>query len=241
MEITQEEYARGIHLECADCLLHFIVSPAPVDPQSVPEVYPEDEDEDEGEGEDVAAGVPPPRPVSPIMPVVLGFTAGLLIVLCAGVFGYAFLSGRGDLRVADTPRPAPPPVTRPTPPVVSPPAPQPTLQPPREAAGDSIVLGIGVMVWGMICFASFGYAVMVAVLLAWLARDARARGAEGGIWVLAVVATGPVGLLAYLAGRPAGALVRCRRCGSQRLAAARVCPHCGRKAGRPRDDRFEML
>jgi hypothetical protein len=72
------------------------------------------------------------------------------------------------------------------------------------------------------------YLVGVILTLAWVARDARNRGVDGAaVWVIAILLSHWVGLLVYLAARPAGTLGVCDRCSNKRLEYAKVCPHCG--------------
>ena len=86
---------------------------------------------------------------------------------------------------------------------------------------------------GLTCCGTFFFLIAAVVvinflLLVWVARDAKARGMDGAvIWMLLVFFTGIVGLVIYLLSRPNGQLIRCGRCGNDRLMAARTCPHCG--------------
>jgi hypothetical protein len=65
-------------------------------------------------------------------------------------------------------------------------------------------------------------------LLVWVARDAKARGMDSSVlWMILVMATGPIGLLIYLFARPQGQLVQCPHCQNKRLQASAKCPHCG--------------
>jgi DNA-directed RNA polymerase subunit RPC12/RpoP len=74
------------------------------------------------------------------------------------------------------------------------------------------------------------YLFCVIMLMAWVARDCRARGVDGGaVWVFTILFVHWIGLLIYLASRPHGILVPCARCGNKRLQAAVMCPHCGVK------------
>jgi len=66
------------------------------------------------------------------------------------------------------------------------------------------------------------------LILVWVVKDARARGAEGGIWLIIVLLAPIIGLLVYVASRPPGLLVPCSHCGNRRLDYLRVCPICGR-------------
>jgi predicted histidine transporter YuiF (NhaC family) len=72
-------------------------------------------------------------------------------------------------------------------------------------------------------------AALYILMLVYVVRDCRNRSVDGGIfWMLVVGATHFVGLLVYLASRPAGALLPCRHCGNPRLDYVSVCPHCRR-------------
>lgn len=74
------------------------------------------------------------------------------------------------------------------------------------------------------------YFACLILILAWVARDARNRGLDGGaMWVFMVLIFQWIALLVYVASRPHGVLVVCRHCGNKRLTQAKTCPHCGRK------------
>jgi hypothetical protein len=64
------------------------------------------------------------------------------------------------------------------------------------------------------------------LMLAWVVKDARSRGIEGGIWVVVILMANMLGLLVYLASRPAGSLIPCHHCGYNRLDYAKRYPHC---------------
>jgi hypothetical protein len=115
---------------------------------------------------------------------------------------------------------------------------------PREInGGDERLLSVLTLVFmqsssgddaaGLACCGTFFFLIVAVVvlnvaLLVWVARDAKARGMDGAaIWMLLVFFTGIFGLFVYLLSRPKGYLVNCNSCGNRRLAAARVCPHCG--------------
>jgi Phospholipase_D-nuclease N-terminal len=71
------------------------------------------------------------------------------------------------------------------------------------------------------------YLATSIALLVWVARDTRNRGMDSGaIWMLIVLAFNLIGLIIYMASRPAGQLVPCDNCGNRRLHYVRVCPHC---------------
>jgi hypothetical protein len=160
--------------------------------------------------------------------VILGLVGGLLIVSCCGGTGLLLsVNKRGDAaaKTNTTPfgRPSAPP-----PPAFSDPAMSRRGQEAAEAATGIVVLGFGLIFWGLLCSLFIAYWVLVILLLAWVARDARARSVDGGaVWVLVILLTGPIGFLVYLASRPQGMLVACSRCGNKRLQAATFCPHCG--------------
>lgn len=75
---------------------------------------------------------------------------------------------------------------------------------------------------------------VVALILIWMYRDARARDANPTLWVasLALVALFirvilvPVGLVIYLFVRPKGRLDRCPHCGAKHLHWLAECPKC---------------
>ena len=71
------------------------------------------------------------------------------------------------------------------------------------------------------------------LMMAWVARDCRNRGIDGGaVWVLIVFVLGAIGLAIYMAARPHGFLVECPHCFNRRLGYAAVCPHCHRTTDR---------
>jgi hypothetical protein len=93
-----------------------------------------------------------------------------------------------------------------------------------EAAGAIA----GILLLFVIVAVCVAYIVGVILMLAWVARDSRSRGVDGGaVWVMAILIFGFIGLLVYLASRPHGILVPCARCGNQKLNYALTCPHCG--------------
>jgi hypothetical protein len=88
--------------------------------------------------------------------------------------------------------------------------------------GDAVA---GAFFFWVICIL---YLVGVALMLAWVARDAKNRAVDGGaVWVLVILFTGFIGLLVYLASRPTGVLGICENCHNRRLLYAKHCPHCG--------------
>lgn len=91
-----------------------------------------------------------------------------------------------------------------------------------DLAGAIITTWIVVLVFLVIIL------VLEILIMAWVTKDCRARGVDGAaVWVLVILLSFVVGLLVYLASRPQGTLVDCRRCGNRRLQFARACPHCG--------------
>jgi hypothetical protein len=72
------------------------------------------------------------------------------------------------------------------------------------------------------------YLVSAVLLLAWVAKDAKNRGIDGGaVWVIVILFTHWIGLLVYLASRPSGHLIVCGRCRNKKLNYVLSCPHCG--------------
>ncbi len=75
-------------------------------------------------------------------------------------------------------------------------------------------------------------ALVLTVLMVWMARDAKARGVR--IWSALpafVPLTGGLFFVGYLVGRPPGYLAPCARCGGRLLALAETCPHCAQSKG----------
>jgi uncharacterized membrane protein YhaH (DUF805 family) len=96
----------------------------------------------------------------------------------------------------------------------------------QTSSGDDAASGLACC--GTFFFLIVAFVVINVALLVWVARDAKARGMDGAvIWMLLVFFTGILGLVIYLFARPDGYLVICLSCRNKRLAAARVCPHCG--------------
>lgn len=86
------------------------------------------------------------------------------------------------------------------------------------------LLGIGLLIGLLLT-------VLHLLEMVWIARDAKARGVDGGVmWAIIAFFVPIVGLLVYLASRPSGMLRICDWCQNRKLAAARLCPHCGRSA-----------
>jgi len=86
----------------------------------------------------------------------------------------------------------------------------------------------GCAVCGTLIFIPIAILVLNIALLVWVARDAKARGMDSAIlWMLLVFFTSVIGLVIYILARPQGNLIRCARCGNQRLQASAACPHCG--------------
>jgi ribosomal protein L37E len=75
--------------------------------------------------------------------------------------------------------------------------------------------------------------VSIAILF-WLAKDAKARGMDGAVWLILIFFTGPIGLAIYLFSRPQGLLIRCHNCGNNRMEVSVKCPHCGAGRGNGR-------
>lgn len=152
----------------------------------------------------------------------LALVVGLVVLTFVGILVTVAVSRRPAQQAQQPARPQAP----------TSPAPQPP-QPRTAAEGPAVDTGAvaGVAFWlGCCVVLPLLHLVATVLLLAWVARDARARGVDGGaVWVLIILFTSWLGLLVYLASRPHGVLVVCKRCNNKRLEAARTCPHCGRR------------
>jgi hypothetical protein len=98
------------------------------------------------------------------------------------------------------------------------------MQPTRQG---HMLMNVSATKFAPFCFGILlVYGLALLFLLAWVARDARARGESGILWVLVILFFHWLGLLIYLAARPRGQLVACRRCSNWKLDHALRCPHC---------------
>jgi len=89
---------------------------------------------------------------------------------------------------------------------------------------------LGILTFWFILWVILGilYLASLVLILAWVAKDTRARNVDGGaMWVFMIFMFGWIGLLVYLASRPHGNLMLCGSCNNRRLQASKVCPHCG--------------
>ena len=86
------------------------------------------------------------------------------------------------------------------------------------------------------CAACSGVMILIPIviialniaLLIWVAKDAKSRGMDNAVvWMILVMATSVIGLVIYLNSRPKGELVKCAKCGNNRLQTSARCPHCG--------------
>jgi hypothetical protein len=86
------------------------------------------------------------------------------------------------------------------------------------------------------CAACSGVMILIPIviialniaLLIWVAKDAKSRGMDNAVvWMIVVLATSVIGLVIYLNSRPKGELVKCAKCGNNRLQTSARCPHCG--------------
>ncbi len=64
-------------------------------------------------------------------------------------------------------------------------------------------------------------------LMIYVAKDARARGMEGAVWIILMLVLGVIGFLIYECAKTKGTLVTCKNCRNQRLMGSKSCPHCG--------------
>jgi hypothetical protein len=94
-------------------------------------------------------------------------------------------------------------------------------------------------------FAFLIFGLVVAILLCvWVYRDAESRRMNGGLWLIIVLISGPVGLIVYLIVRgetrtrafPAtsGQTRFCSACGRELAVNTNFCPHCGKAVPKER-------
>jgi uncharacterized membrane protein YhaH (DUF805 family) len=96
----------------------------------------------------------------------------------------------------------------------------------REPNPLAVAGGCGIC--GSILLIPIAFIALNIALLVWVARDAKARGMDSAvIWMILVMFTSVIGLLIYILSRPQGNLIRCGRCGNNRLQASAQCPQCG--------------
>jgi hypothetical protein len=94
---------------------------------------------------------------------------------------------------------------------------------PEESAAATLT-----SIFALISLLCLAYVIAVILMLAWVAKDSRNRGMDGGaVWVIAILLFGFVGLIVYLASRPHGILMTCNRCHNRKLNYVLLCPHCG--------------
>jgi hypothetical protein len=86
------------------------------------------------------------------------------------------------------------------------------------------------------CAACSGVMILIPIviialniaLLIWVAKDAKSRGMDNAVvWMILVMCTSVIGLVIYLNSRPKGELIKCAKCGNNRLQTSARCPHCG--------------
>jgi len=162
IHVTRDEVVAGIEIECAGCDRRFRVAAAPTgrrDPQ--PAV------DEESVGTDEAAFQPPQQGRSSLIPILL-VGGGLLFLLCCGVGGLLIATGDGGSHPTRQP-------------VRFQPRGSPSFDPsPPDVGATGVALGIGFLLWGLLCGGFIAYFALVVLLLARVARDARARSVDGG-------------------------------------------------------------
>jgi disulfide bond formation protein DsbB len=175
----------------------------------------------------------PPRRMQPGTKVALGIIgASLFGILIVGIVSLAHHSASHEpaTQAARAKRPAP----RPT---YSPPRHQSEAENRPSAAAQEVdasaaasAMFLGLSMAFLIGLALLSVLIVVAqiLILVWVVKDARARGADGGVWLIVILLAPIIGLLVYLASRPPGLLVPCSHCGNRRLDYLRSCPICGR-------------
>jgi hypothetical protein len=88
----------------------------------------------------------------------------------------------------------------------------------KEEEPNPVAAGIFIL----LCCGVFG----IPLLSVWMAKDAKSRGMDPGLWVILAWLTGPIGLAIYLFSRSQGVLIACPNCGNNRMEASVRCPHC---------------
>jgi predicted Zn finger-like uncharacterized protein len=106
-------------------------------------------------------------------------------------------------------------------------------RPPTTSAGESSGLfdpfSAIMAVMGLWCLFVFVLLMLHILEMIWVVRDARNRSVDNGVmWMVVVFFFPLLGLLVYLASRPAGRLILCTKCNNKRLDYVKTCPHCGR-------------
>jgi hypothetical protein len=84
--------------------------------------------------------------------------------------------------------------------------------------------------FGGTAVALLAFLIAIDIAMIWVARDAKARGINGGLlwmWMLSVFFLGPLGIVLYLLVRPRGSVYACPKCVNDRLQTLIECPHCG--------------
>ena len=97
----------------------------------------------------------------------------------------------------------------------------------HSETGDAAGGIAGLFMCGMCFFIPVLFLAINLALMFWMAKDAKARGMEGAIWIILVLFTGVVGFAIYLFSRPQGPLIQCPNCNNNRMRASLKCPHCG--------------
>lgn len=178
---------------------------------------------------------PSPRmqPATKLMLALFGFCA--LVAVIGVIAAVAHRPGsEPEEAAANTPRspspsrpsPSPPSPTRST-------APDAPLDPVAGVVGvaGGTILGLSVLSFVLLIVAlPLLFVATEVLLLAWVVKDARARGSDGAVWLIVILMSWLLGFLVYLASRPPGTLSPCEFCGNRRLDYLKRCPHCLRDA-----------
>lgn len=95
------------------------------------------------------------------------------------------------------------------------------------AATAGTILGLSLLSFVLLLIVSpLIFLVTEVLILAWVVKDARARGSDGAVWLIVIWMSWLLGLLVYLASRPPGMLTPCEHCGNRRLDYLKRCPYC---------------
>lgn len=174
---------------------------------------------------------PQPRmqPGTKVALCIIGTCAAGLVLI--GISALAHHASRTQPRV-HSPQPLRPPTYRVRPASTPAETDLPEADPAVAAAGAAAGAAfLGTFFGIMLICGIFAVFVVVAqiLILVWVVKDARARGADGGVWLLVILLFPLIGLLVYVASRPPGILIPCSFCGNRRLDCLRLCPTCQRE------------
>src|SRR5579871_6572213 len=205
--IPLQPHELSLTVECARCNTRF----TPKGPGMPPPVRhaPGESAETGRQSLGYASAYPDYRPArtAPSMKIAVGGIAclGLFAIVLVILIAFALSGNQGkrpapDRRAGQEDRQAP------------------VLQIEPASPNTAAWAGIGFMAFLCIFFLAIAWLVGVILALIYVAKDSRSRGQDSGpMWIIVLLLTGVIGLLIYLASRPAGALIVCHHCHNKRL------------------------